>query len=73
MACDLLQIKLEYQNTKFETISNDKNPKLEKMATEVLAGHERSMRKHFPFSTFSQLPFGFVSSFDIRISNLLRC
>jgi hypothetical protein len=46
--------KLEARNPKFETNSNDRNPKL----------------RILPFWKFENLNFGFVSSFDIRISNL---
>jgi hypothetical protein len=44
------------RQVKFETNSNDRNPKL----------------RILPFWKFENLNFGFVSSFDIRISNLHR-
>jgi hypothetical protein len=52
-------INIEARITKFETNSNDQNSKPKR-------------RKYYKFGEFGHLNLGFISSFDIRISDFSR-
>src|SRR3989337_4388273 len=57
-----LRLKFEAQNPKHETSTNDRNRKFKTKSKERCASC---------FGELEHLNFGFVSNFDIRISNLL--